>query len=104
VYHVDYRDRWRFDESGRRRLTLRRLRVLLTYLTPDSATSIALGGSGWRLEHYLAAHLFHATAGKPHPMLPKAEKAPTPEREMKVREAKARKRERERALAAGEIT
>jgi hypothetical protein len=104
VYHVDYRDRWRFDESGRRRLTLRRLGVLLTYLPPDAATSIALGGPGWRLEHYLAAHLFHATAGKPHPMLPKAEKASTPERDQKMRKAKARARERQRALDAGEIT
>jgi hypothetical protein len=103
-HHIDYRDRWRRNADGTRRLTLRMIAVRIRYLPADSATALALGGSGWRLEHYLAAHLFHATAGKPHPMLPKPEKASDPEREKKIRKAKARSRERQRAIAAGEIT
>jgi hypothetical protein len=103
-HHIDYRDRWRRDSGGRRRLTLRMISVRIRHLPPDSATAIALGGPGWRLEHYLAAHLFHATAGKPHPMLPKPEKAASAERDKKIRKAKARARERQRALDAGEIT
>ena len=73
-------------------------------LPPDSACVIALGGTGWRLEHYLAADLFHATTGERHPAYPESKTDADPAAEKRRREALARKRERERAIAAGEIT
>ena len=103
-YHLDYRDRWRFDSDGHRRLTLRMISVRVGHLPSDSATSVALGGPGWRLEHYLAAHLYGAMAGEPHPSLPKASPITDPEREKALRSARLRARERQRAIDAGEIT
>jgi hypothetical protein len=43
-WHLDYRDRFRFDVDGRRRLTLRKIhdRILL-HLPAESATAIAMG-------------------------------------------------------------
>ena len=103
-HHIRYTDRWRFGPDGRRLLTLREIAVRVKYLPPDSATAVALGGSGWRLEHYLAAHLFQATTGEPHPALPKQSPIADPMRAKHVREAKARAAERQRAIDAGEIT
>jgi len=104
-YHqIRYSNRWRFDPDGRRLLTLREIAVRVKYLPPDSATSIALGGSGWRLEHFLAAHIFQATTGNPHPALPTQSPIADPVRAKQMRDAKARARERQRALDAGEIT
>jgi len=78
--------------------------VRIKHLPPDSATVMAEGGPGWRLEHYLAAHLFHATTGNPHPMLPKPDgPRSTPERDKAMRAAMRRAAERRRAIQAGEI-
>jgi hypothetical protein len=85
-------------------LTFRRIGVLVRHLPADSASAVADGGSGWRLEHYLLADVFHSTAGKPHPALPPPVKGSNPERDMHIRQAKARAYERARAIAAGEIT
>jgi hypothetical protein len=76
----------------------------LKFLPADAAVMLAIGRPGWRLEHYLAADLFHVTAGQPHPWLPAIEAPPDPQRERKIREARIRLRERERAIAAGDIT
>jgi len=78
--------------------------VRIRHLPPDSATALALGGSGWRIEHYLAAHIFHAIAHEPHPALPNTSPIADPEREKRLRAARARARERQRAIDAGEIT
>lgn len=56
TYGVDLVDLWRG------RLTLRKLRVLVEHLPPDSATSYALAGengalSGWRLTDVLLGRL-----------------------------------------------
>lgn len=103
-FHVDYRDRWRFDDSGRRRLTLRRLSVLLRHLPPAASTVLATGGSGWTLTDYLLADLFHATAHVPHPSRPKPEKSVSPERAKSVAAFHKRAAERQRQLDAGGIT
>lgn len=100
---IDYRDRWRFDSNGRRKLTLRRINTLLRHLPQDSATVIACGGSGWRLEHYLLADVYGTNAKDQHPWYPKPVKGSDPERTKRLREAKARARERQRAIDAGEI-
>lgn len=104
-YHqIDYRDRWRFDAEGIRRLTLRMILVRLRHLPAESATSLALGGSGWTIQDYLLAHLYQATAGEPHPSLPKESAVVDPAREKAIRRAKQRAAERQRAIDAGEIT
>lgn len=104
-YHqIDYRDRWRFDADGHRRLTLRMILVRVRHLPSDAATTLALGGSGWTQTNHLLADVFHATAGKPHPGLPKAIKGSDPKRDKALRAARARARERQRAIDAGEIT
>lgn len=103
-HHIDYRDRWRFDAVGIRKLTLRMIAVRTRHLPADSATAIALGGTGWRLEHYLAAHVFQAMAGEPHPGLPKESVVVNPERIKAIQRGRQRVAERQRAIDAGEIT
>lgn len=103
-HHIDYRDRWRFDEAGTRRLTLRRIVVLLRHLPADSATMRALGRPGLRFEHYLLADLFTAMTGRPHPAILKPEPVVDPKREKKLRDATERMRARRDALNAGQIT
>jgi hypothetical protein len=104
-YHgLDYRDRWRFDAEGRRVLTLRMISARVKHLPADSATSHALGGSGWRVGDYLLAHLFQATCGEPHPALPESQIVADPAREKRRLAGVARAHERQRAIDSGEIT
>ena len=103
-YQIDYRDRWRFDADGRRRLTLRRIGVLVRHLPVDSSTAMATGSPGWTLTERLLADVFHATAGEPHPGLPESATQVDPSRAKAIRAAKARAAERKRAIEAGEIT
>jgi hypothetical protein len=104
-YHqIDYRDRWRFDSQGRRRLTLRMIAVRVKHLPADSATAIATGGTGWTLTDHLLADVYHATAREPHPWKPKQDKGSDPAHAKAKQAAKARARERQRAIDAGEIT
>lgn len=75
-YHqLDYRDRWRFDELGRRRLTLRMISVRVRTLPAGSALRTALndGRPEWGDTEYLLADVWQASAGskKPHPARPK---------------------------------
>jgi hypothetical protein len=95
---------WRFDENGRRKLSLRRLHVLIHHLPADSATHIELTGDGWTLEHYLLAHIFQANAGIPHPALPKTSESEDPIRQKKIEEFKERARIRAEKIANDEIT
>lgn len=78
--------------------------VRVRHLPPDSATVVALGGSGWRVEHFLLAHLFQAHTGEKHPALPDQRDIPDPQREKALAAARRRARERESAINAGEIT
>jgi len=103
-YQIDYSDRWRFDADGRRRLTLRRIGVLVRHLPVDSSTAMATGSPGWTLTERLLADVFHATAGEPHPGLPESATQVDPSRAKAIRAAKARAAERKRAIEAGEIT
>ena len=103
-HHIDYRDRWRFDSEGRRKLTLRMIAVRVKHLPSDSATAIATGGNGWTLADHLLADVYQATSGNPHPWKPKQDKGSDPAHEKAKRAARARVRERQRAIDAGEIT
>jgi hypothetical protein len=104
-YHnIDYRDRWRFDADGVRRLTLRMINVRLKHLPADSATAIADGGDGWTLSDHMRAHIYGATAGEKHPWMPEHKKQITPEMQKARKAALARKRARDQAIAEGLIT
>lgn len=100
---VDYRDRWRFDENGNRKLTLRRIGVLVRRLPPNSAVAVALGGSGWTLGDYLTASIWQAFTGQPHPAVPVTDKSEDPIRKAKFADAQERAKERQRKIDAKEI-
>ena len=78
--------------------------VRVKHLPVDSATTVALGGSGWTRGDFLLAHLFRGLTGEDHPALPAVSPIANPERVKRLRAAKARARERQRAIDAGEIT
>jgi hypothetical protein len=105
-YQVDLRDRWRFDEHGCRRLTLRRLGALVAGLPPESRVARAVGGDGLTTDHILLMDVFHASANKPHPARPSGTSGTHQglERQQRLRAAKRRRAARQRAIAAGEIT
>lgn len=102
---VDLRDRWRRDERGVRRLTLRRLAVLVHSLPPDSLTARAVGWDGFTTTDVLLMDLWAVQTGKAHPARPKpsATRVQDAERAEKVRAAKRRAAQRRQAIAAGEI-
>jgi len=114
VYHLDYRDRWRRDDTGRARLTLRRLAVLVRHLPAESAVGRELHPDPpWTRQEVLTAHVWQAAAGskKPHPMLAAAGKAANadrraadPDRRRRLAAARARARERRRLIEDGVIT
>ena len=114
VYGVDYRDRWRRDPSGRVRLTLRRLSVLVKHLPAESAVGRTLHPDPpWTRTHILLAHVWQASAGskKPHPMLEaaqrgsrKARRAVDPDRRRRLAAGRRRARERRRLIDDGVIT
>lgn len=73
-YGVDYRDRWRLDDRGRPRLTLRRLCVLVEHLPPEAAVSRAAREHepSWSLTDRLLADVWSALTGKRHPEMERA--------------------------------
>jgi hypothetical protein len=98
-YHLDLRDRWRLDDSGCRRLTLRMIAVRVRHLPLDAATAMVLGGDGFTTTDYLLMDLFHGWTGKPHPMR-EAKQQETPLDPARVRKINAaRKRMRDRIEA-----
>lgn len=102
-YGIDYRDRWRRDDQGRRVLTLRRIGVLVRNLPLDSAAVRATndGETPWSIEQTLLADLFHVTAGQAHPLRPKP---PEPVERVKARtEAQERLALRRGAVERGLI-
>jgi hypothetical protein len=112
VYGIDYRDRWRHDDTGRVRLTLRRLAVLMRHLPAESAVGRTLHPEPqWTRQEVLTAHVWQAAAQskKPHPMLAAAERgrrraSPSPDRQKRLRAAVRRARERRRLIEDGSIT
>lgn len=69
---VDYCDRWRLDEAGRRRLTLRRVHVLLSHADPDSPLGIAQNGGVRPLSgtEIVLMDLYEAITRQRHPSRP----------------------------------
>jgi hypothetical protein len=118
-YGIDYRDRWHPDR--RRRLTLRRIAVLVLQHPPlDGNVVMALNGGEplWRREHHLlddirvvieAVLTDKKHQAKPAPGRPTAETArrlrrdADPDRRKKIADARRRSRDRRRAREAGEL-
>lgn len=67
-WNIDYRDRWRFDKRGRRRLTLRRIYARISHLPADSALAIAMGRRSPM--ELLTMDVFEAVSGQAHPARP----------------------------------
>ena len=79
------------------------IKVRLQFLPSNSAFNIAIGASGWQLEHFLLAHIFQAQSGSPHPGLPIIKRGEEPGRNERIAQALERKRQREAAIEAGDI-
>jgi len=118
-YGIDYRDRWHPDR--RRRLTLRRIAVLILRHPPvDGNVARALNGgrSVWRLEHHqlddlrmvIEAVMTDRKKHKPRPNPDRPDgkaaarrKRDTPQRRRKLADARRRARERRARKEAGEL-
>ncbi len=68
-WNIDYRDRWRFDDTGQRRLTLRRIYARLSNLPADSALAIAMNDGKLHRTgaELLLMDLYEVLAGRRHP-------------------------------------
>jgi len=107
-HHIDYRDRRRFDETGRRRLTLRMISVRLDFrwLPDESAILMALNGGErpWSRLELVTADNFTAVTGETNPRLTAREDAQkAADRESRRAASLERKRQREAAIAHGDI-
>ncbi len=67
-WNLDYRDRWRFDGDGRRRLTLRQIHARLSHLPADSACAVAWGRRS--PTELLLMDIYEPLAGRVHPSRP----------------------------------
>lgn len=108
-HRIDYRDRWRFDAQGRRKLTLRMIFVRIRYLPRDSAVRTALNDNRpeWGDLEYLLTDIWAASANseEPHPARPKpAAEQITPERRKAIARARRIAAQRRKDIAAGVIT
>lgn len=92
---IRYSDRWRFDEFGCRRLTLREIWVNIQDLPGDSriVKHFNDGKPRWSDEAFLLSDLIHVMSGKPHPARPK------PKQGVDRRETPQRARIRQRRIA-----
>lgn len=114
-YQIDYRDRWRRDEHGRPRLTLRRLLVLIWRYPPvdGAVVRVTTGARPWtRAEHLLdelrvaVLRAAGAKKAKPHPDRRAAvvRRGDSPDRRRERQAALARARKRRERIQRGEIT
>lgn len=67
-WHCDYRDRWRFDADGHRKLTLRQIHARISHLPADSALAITMGRRS--PTELLLMDLYEPMAGRVHPARP----------------------------------
>ncbi|AXH47240.1 tail assembly chaperone [Gordonia phage DelRio] len=102
-HHIDYRDRWRRDSDGVRRLTLRMIYVRVLRLPADSALSLhySEGQSAWDLHAHLIADLIKHMVGVEYTARPvdadDKKRAETAEQAAEAERRRAAARERARA-------
>jgi hypothetical protein len=104
---IRYSDRWRFDECGQRRLTLREIWVRIQNLPNDSSLVIESnkGKPRWGHTEYLLSDIWKAWTGKDHPArpIPRVQPKQSAARDRRIRQLKKQFAERNRAIEAGEI-
>lgn len=67
-WHLDYRDRWRFDGDNRRKLTLRQIYARISHLPADSALAVQMGRRS--PVELLLMDVYEPLAGRVHPARP----------------------------------
>lgn len=67
-WNVDYRDRWRFDTDGHRKLTLRQINARISHLPADSALAVQMGRRS--PTELLLMDIYEPLAGRAHPARP----------------------------------
>jgi hypothetical protein len=97
-WNLDYRDRWRFDDS-RRRLTLRQIHARLSHLPADSALAIAMGRRS--PVELLLMDIYEPLAGRPHPARPLTPEQAAERHAEATAKAKAREDYEKRRIAQG---
>lgn len=70
-WNLDYRDRFRFDKRGRRRLTLRQIHARLSHLPADSALAVSMNRRS--PVELLLMDIYEPLAGRVHPARPLTE-------------------------------
>ncbi|MFV8236326.1 hypothetical protein [Mycobacteroides chelonae] len=107
-HHIDYRDRWRRDSEGIRRLTLRMIHVRVTHLPATSALSLHFsnGKSAWDLHAHLMADMVTAWTGHQYDRngeQAQAQKQATERREKRRESARKRARAHNSRSVADDI-
>ncbi|BAG32219.1 hypothetical protein NFA_505 [Nocardia farcinica IFM 10152] len=101
---VRYTDRWRVDEQGQQRLTLREIWVYLQEALPGDSAIVRHFNNGrarWGDQEYLLADVAGILAGKPHPARPKPQSLPVnPQEKDRVDEIRAKRIAEKRAREA----
>ncbi|OZD65154.1 hypothetical protein CH263_13505 [Rhodococcus sp. 06-1059B-a] len=113
-YHrIRYSDRWRFDEDGCRRLTVREIWVRIQELPPTSriVKHYNDGKPRWTDNDYILSHIWQALTRKKYPLTPKppkhlqgVDRRETPERAAIRKKRIKAKRNRELAGRKGRGT
>lgn len=103
-HHLRYSDRWRYDEAGQPRLTLREIWVRIKDSPGDSALAAHFnsGTPRWGTTEHLLANIWEALTGRAFPARPKppAQQAKTAARRRAEAAARARFAKRNRVIAA----
>ncbi|MEX0687705.1 MAG: hypothetical protein WD072_03435 [Pirellulales bacterium] len=98
-WNLDYRDRWRFDLGGCRRLTLRQIYARISHLPADSALAIAMGQRS--PVELLLMDLYEPMAGQRHPARPMTAAQLAERHEEATQKAKARAAYEARRVSQG---
>lgn len=93
-WNLDYRDRWRRDDVGRRRLTLRQIYARVSNLRPEMALAVALQRRS--PTDLLLMDLYEAVTRTRHPSRPMSAKQIAEREAQAAAEDKARRQYRER--------
>ncbi|MBF6411199.1 hypothetical protein [Nocardia farcinica] len=103
-HHLRYSDRWRYDEAGQPRLTLREIWVRINDLPGNSALAAHFnsGTPRWETSDHLLASIWEALTGRTFPARPKppVQQAKTAARRRAEAAARARFAQRNRTIAA----
>ena len=98
-WQLDYRDRWRFDVDGHRKLTLRQINARLSHLPADSALAIQMGRRS--PVELLLMDIYEPLAHRVHPARPLTPEQAAERHAEAAAKAKARADYEKRRVAQG---